>query len=104
MIDEGQAGIRRLRARALRHVRSRDLTRASTPKSRPSFEPGARDSDNPSRPVQTHTVLEKNPRQCPPPQSSPIISEIPCRPQKETHYRSRAAKFSYHTLGSLGTM
>ena len=67
MIDEGQAGIRRLRARALRHARSRDLTRARTPKSRPSFEPGARDSDNPSRPVQTHTVLEKNPQQCPPP-------------------------------------
>jgi hypothetical protein len=31
MIDEGQAGIRRLRARALRHARSRDLTRARTP-------------------------------------------------------------------------
>ena len=30
MINEGQAGIRRLRARALRHVRSRDLTRART--------------------------------------------------------------------------
>ena len=57
MIDEGRAGIRRLRARALRHARSRDLTRARTPKSRPSFEPGARDSDNPSRPVQTQTCL-----------------------------------------------
>ena len=57
MIDEGHAGIRRLRARALRHARSRDLTRARTPKSRPSFEPGARDSDNPSRPVQTQTCL-----------------------------------------------
>jgi hypothetical protein len=31
MIDEGLAGIRRLRARALRHARSRDLTRARTP-------------------------------------------------------------------------
>jgi hypothetical protein len=31
MIDEGLASIRRLRARALRHARSRDLTRARTP-------------------------------------------------------------------------
>ena len=44
MIDEGQAGIRRLRARALRHARSRDLTRARTPNHVPhlSREPATR--------------------------------------------------------------
>jgi hypothetical protein len=44
MIDEGHAGIRRLRARALRHARSRDLTRARTPNHVPhlSREPATR--------------------------------------------------------------
>ncbi len=43
MIDEGYAGIR-LRARALRHARSRDLTRARTPNHFPhlSREPATR--------------------------------------------------------------
>ena len=59
MIDEGHAGIRRLLARALRHARSSDLIRARTPNHVPHFEPGARDSDNPSRPVQTQTCLHR---------------------------------------------
>ena len=44
MIDEGLAGIRQLRARALRHARSRDLTRARTPNHVPhlSREPATR--------------------------------------------------------------
>ncbi len=44
MIDEGLAGIRRLQARALRHARSRDLTRARTPNHVPhlSREPATR--------------------------------------------------------------
>jgi hypothetical protein len=44
MIDEGLAGIRRLRARALRHARPRDLTRARTPNHVPhlSREPATR--------------------------------------------------------------
>ena len=44
MIDEGFAGIHRLWARALRHARSRDLTRARTPNHVPhlSREPATR--------------------------------------------------------------
>ncbi len=101
MIDEGLAGIRRLRARALRHVRSRDLTRARTPNHVPhlSREPATRI---------IRVVLSR-----PTPSSKRTLDSLHSRGQaqinsekyhlvrKETPDRSRAAKFSYHT-GVLG--
>ena len=104
MIDEGFAGIHRLWARALRHARSRDLTRARTPNHVPhlSREPATRIIRVVlSRPTPSSRRTPDSVHSCSRARSS---LKIPCRPPKKTHYRSRAAKFSYHTLGSLGTM
>ena len=104
MIDEGLAGIRQLRARALRHARSRDLTRARTPNHVPhlSREPATRIIRVVlSRPAPSSKRTLASVHIC---SKTRFHSESRHLVRKETPYRSRAAKFSYHTLGSLGTM
>ena len=79
MIDEGQAGIRRLRARALRHARSRDLTRARTPNHVPHLcrEPATRIIRVIlSRPIPS---TRKKPLTVPTAKPGPLSSEIPSR-------------------------